>query len=39
LVFIQKQNLQLCSVTSHHYKYHGKLVQFGEVIGLPEICT
>lgn len=39
LAFIQKQDLQLCSVTSHHYKYHGGLVRFGEIIGLPETCT
>jgi len=39
LVYLQSQDLQFCSVTAHHYKYHGKLVRFGEIVGMPETCT
>ena len=39
LVFIQKHDINLCSVTAQHYKYHGRLVRFGEIIGMPETCT
>jgi hypothetical protein len=33
LVYIQEQDLQLCSVTEEHYLYHGKLARFGEIVG------
>lgn len=39
LVYLQNQDLQFCSVTAHHYMFYGKLVRFGEIIGMPDTCT
>lgn len=39
LVYLQNQGLQFCSVTAQHYKFYGKLVRFGEIVGMPDTCT
>lgn len=39
LVYLQNQDLQFCSVTAHHYRFYGKMVRFGEIVGMPDTCT
>lgn len=39
LLFLENENRNQCYVSAAHYRYKGKLVQFGAVIGMPETCT
>lgn len=39
LVFLEQKDRNQCYVSAAHYRYKGKMVQFGEVVGLPETCT
>lgn len=39
LIFLEKKDRNQCYVSSAHYRYKGKMTQFGEVVGMPETCT
>lgn len=39
LIFLEQQDRNQCYVSAAHYRYKGKMVQFGEVVGMPETCT
>jgi len=39
LIFLEQQDQNQCYVSAAHYRYIGKMVQFGEVVGMPETCT
>ncbi len=39
LLFLEQQDRNQCYVSAAHSRYKGKMVRFGEVIGMPETCT
>ena len=39
LLFLENKNRNQCYVSHLSVKHRGKLVKFGEVIGMPETCT
>jgi hypothetical protein len=39
LLFLEQEDRNQCYVSAAHYRYKGKIVQFGEVVGMPETCT
>ena len=39
LIFLEQQDRNQCYVSAAPYRYKGKMVQFGEVVGMPETCT
>jgi len=39
LIFLEKKDRNQCCVSAAHYRYKGKMKQFGEVVGMPETCT
>lgn len=38
LIFLEQKDRNQCYVSAAHYKYKGRMVQFGEVVGMPETC-
>lgn len=39
LLFLEQQDRNQCYVSAAHSRYKGKMVRFGEVIGMSETCT
>lgn len=39
LIFLEQRDRNQCYVSAARYKYKGKMVQFGKVVGMPETCT
>jgi hypothetical protein len=39
LIFLEQDDRNQCYVSAAHYKYKDEMVQFGEVVGMPETCT
>ncbi len=39
LIFLEQDDRNQCYVSAAHYRYKGSMVQFGEVVGMPETCT
>jgi hypothetical protein len=39
LIFLEQEDRNQCYVSAAHYRYKGEMVQFGEVVGMPETCT
>jgi len=39
LIFLENKNRNQCYVSHLHFKHKGKLMKFGEIVGMPETCT
>ena len=39
LIFLEQEDRNQCYVSAAHYRYKGKMVQFGAVVGMPDTCT
>jgi hypothetical protein len=39
LIFLEKKDINQCYVSAEHFRYKGKMKQFGEIVGMPETCT
>lgn len=39
LIFLEKEDRNQCYVSAAHYRYKGKMIRFGEIVGMPETCT
>lgn len=39
LLFLEKNDRNQCYVSAAHFRYKGKMVPFGKIVGMPETCT
>ena len=39
LIFLEQEDRNQCYVSAAYYRYKGKMIRFGEVVGMPETCT